>query len=87
LKETDEGISEEYIEKVSDKAANLIPEDFESLAAKIPVEGKDGERLAMVVTGVLRDGRLTEAYVAKINLEEKPIKESRIKKAFQKEEE
>jgi hypothetical protein len=61
-------ISEEYIDSVKAGIGEIIPEDFERIEAEIPVEGKDGTRVSILVTGTVSGGKLTNSYGSEVKL-------------------
>lgn len=61
-------VTEEYIAQVKDSLDATVPEDFRSADVSLPVDAEDGERVAMLITGMAEGGKLTDAYAAKIDL-------------------
>jgi hypothetical protein len=63
-------VTEEYISSAQKALSKTIPEDFSPVDVQIPTDAKDGERVAMIITGYAEGGKLTGAYGASLDLSE-----------------
>ncbi len=78
--ETDESpsdVTEEYISDVKNALDGIVPEDFKGVDVSLPVGAKDGERVAMLITGMAEGGKLMGAYAATIDLNQEPEPEKK----------
>lgn len=75
-------VDEGYIEKVSDGASMLIPEDFSSMNLKVPTQAPDGTMVSVVLTGKAMGGVLQNVYGAEIPETEEEKPQGRMKKVL-----
>ena len=83
----DDGYSmmdKEIMEKITHGFGLVRASDFEKIDADVAVDADDGEEVALIIMGSIKDGKLTNAIGTEIDLNG-PEKESRLKKTLSEE--